>query len=277
MSQRSPKTWFVTGCTSGFGRALAEHVLARGDRIAATALSAETIADFAPRFGTAVLPLEVDVTRPRQVREALDQAFARFGHLDVLVNNAGFGVQAAIEDASDALVRQMFEVNTFGTLDVIRAALPRLRAQGHGHIINFSSVGGRISGPLVALYCASKFAVEGLSVGLAAEVAPFGLKVTVVEPGAYATGFSAAVVRPEPSTPYRTASEEMKAALSNLPMNDPAHAARVIAQIAYSDHPPLQMILGEDAYGLIEDFAVRQRREMQEWRSLSIAASRDTD
>ncbi|MBL8552555.1 MAG: SDR family NAD(P)-dependent oxidoreductase [Hyphomonadaceae bacterium] len=268
------KTWLITGCTSGFGRALAERALARGDRVAVTALDETTVADFSARYPERALILKLDVTKPDEVRAGLDRAFAAFGRLDVLVNNAGFAIQTSIEDADDALVRRMFEVNTFGAIDVTRAALPRMRAQGAGHIVNFSSVGGRTSGPLVSLYCASKFAVEGFSLGLAAEVAPFGLKVTVIEPGAYATNFGASVIRPAPSEAYRPAAEAMKAMLGTLKEHDPAWAARVIAEVVDAPNPPLQMIIGEDAYVIIEDFNARQRREMEEWRALSCAASR---
>jgi NAD(P)-dependent dehydrogenase (short-subunit alcohol dehydrogenase family) len=271
--KRKSKTWFITGCTSGFGRALSEHCLGLGDRVAVTALAVEDVADISKRYGKLALPLKLDVTKPAEVRAALEHAFETFGHLDVLVNNAGYAIQASVEDGNDRLIRQMFEVNMFGLLDVVRAALPRLRQQGHGHIINFSSVGGRVSGPLVALYCATKFAVEGLSLGLAAEVAPFGLKVTVIEPGAFATNFAAAAIRPEASEPYRARSEQMKGLLATLPLNDPAVAARVIAQVADSETPPLQMIVGEDAYVQVLEFEKQQRLEMEAWRALSVSAS----
>lgn len=271
---RKPKTWFITGCTSGFGRALAEHCLARGDRVAVTALAIKDVEDIGTRFGASALLLQLDVTKPAQVRAALDRAFDSFGQVDVLVNNAGYAIETPVEDADDQLVRRMFDVNTFGTIDVIRAALPKLRRQRHGHIINFSSVGGRVSGPMMALYCASKFAIEGLSLGLAAEVASFGIKITVIEPGAFATNFGTSVIRPTPSEAYRPQAEQMKAIVANLAGNDPAQAARVIAEVADSEAPPLQMIVGEDAYVMVADFVERQRREMEAWHALSASASK---
>ena len=270
---RNAKTWFITGCTSGFGRALAEHCLARGDRVAVTALEVKDVEDVGRKFGASALLLQLDVTKPTEVRSALDQAFNRFGEIDVLVNNAGYAIETSVEDSDDRMVRRMFEVNTFGMIDVIRAALPKLRCQGHGHIMNFSSVGGRVSGPMLGLYCASKFAVEGLSMGLAAEVAPFGLKVTIVEPGSFATNFGKSAIRPAPSEAYRIHAEQMKAMLVNLHENDPAQAARVIAEVADSEAPPLQMIVGEDAYVMISDLMDRQRQEMKSWHDLSASAS----
>ena len=270
---RKSKTWFITGCTSGFGRALAEHCLSRGDRVAVTALAIRDVADIGTKFADSALLLQLDVTKPAEVRSAIAQAFEYFGEVDVLVNNAGYAIQTSVEDADDQMIRRMFEVNLFGMLDVIRAALPRLRQQGHGHIMNFSSVGGRVSGPLVALYCSSKFAVEGMSLGLAAELAPFGLKVTTIEPGSFATNFGTATIRPEPSEAYRSHAEQMKAHLAVLPTNDPARLANVIAQVADSDNPPLQMIVGEDAYVMISEFAASQRKEMETWHALSASAS----
>jgi len=269
------KTWLITGCATGFGRALAEAALARGDRVAATDRSADAVADLAQRYPETSLALGLDVTRPDQVRAALDAAFARFGRLDVLVNNAGYGVQSAVEETDEATMRAMFEVNLFGMVDIIRAALPRLRAQGSGHIVNFASVGGRVSGPLVALYSASKFAVEGLSEGLAAEVAPFGIRVTAVEPGAFATRFGATAVPPrDPVAAYAPIHESMRALLADLPQGDPADLAAAILELVDMPEPPLRFVGGADAYAMIAQALARQQAEMEAWRDLSNRANR---
>jgi len=269
------RIWFITGCATGFGRALAEAALARGDAVAATDRSGDAVADLGARHPGRALALGLDVTRPEQVRAALDAAYERFGRIDILVNNAGYGVQAAVEEADESAVRAMFEVNFFGMVDIIRAALPRLRAQGHGHIVNFASVGGRVAGPLVALYSASKFAVEGLCEGLAAEVAPFGIKVTAVEPGAFATRFGATAVPPAvPVEAYRPLHDGMRAMLADLPQGDPADLAAAILEMVDAPEPPLRFVGGADAYAMIADALERQRGEMEAWRDLSSRANR---
>ena len=270
----SGKVWFVTGCATGFGRALAEAALARGDKVAVTDRSFDAVAPLAAQYPNGALALGLDVTRPDQVRAALHAAFERFGRIDVLVNNAGFAVQATVEEADMDRVRAMFDVNLYGTIDVIRAALPRLRAQGSGHIINFASVGGRVSGPFMALYCASKFAVEGLSEGLAAEIAQFGIKVSVVEPGAFATKFGTSALMPEkPMAEYDTMREGMQAMIANLAQGKPSDLAAALLELADAPNPPRQFIGGADAYVMIERSLNAQLAEMEEWRDLSDRAN----
>lgn len=268
------KAWFITGCATGFGRALAEAALARGAQVAVTDRSREAVADLGERYPDTALALGLDVTKPDQVRGALDAAFDRFGRLDVLVNNAGYAVQAAVEEADMPAVRAMFEVNFFGMVDIIQAALPRLRAQGGGHIINFASVGGRVSGPLVALYCASKYAVEGLCEGLALEVAGFGIKVTAVEPGAFATRFGATAVPPKnPVAAYEPLHEQTRAMVSGLAQGNPADLAAAILELADAQNPPLRFVGGCDAYAMIEQSLKTQAAEMEAWRDLSNRAN----
>lgn len=268
------KTWFITGCATGFGRALAERALARGDNVAATDRDGAAVADLAEQYPDRALALGVDVTRPDQVRAGLDAAFGRFGRVDVLVNNAGFAVQAAVEESDPARVRAMFEVNFFGMLDVIQAALPRLRAQRSGHIMNFASVGGRVSGPLMALYCASKFAVEGMSDGLAAELAGFGIKVTTIEPGAFATRFGASAQMPENSMEeYEPLRESMRELLGNLPMGRPEDLADALLELADRTESPLKFPGGIDAWTMIDSTLEAQRAELAEWHDLSAKAN----
>jgi NAD(P)-dependent dehydrogenase (short-subunit alcohol dehydrogenase family) len=268
------KVWFVTGCATGFGRALAEAALARGDSVAVTDRGLDAVADLGAQYPDSALALQLDVTQPDQIRAALDAAFDRFGRIDVLVNNAGFAVQATVEEADMDRVRAMFDVNLYGTIDMIRAALPRLRAQGSGHIINFASVGGRVSGPFMALYCASKFAVEGLSEGLAAEVAQFGIKVSVVEPGAFATKFGASAQMPEnPMPEYAEMREGMQAMIAKLAQGKAADLAGALLELADAPNPPRQFIGGADAYVMIEASLKAQQAEMEQWRDLSSRAN----
>ncbi len=268
------KTWLITGCATGFGRALAETALARGDRVAVTDRDGAAVADFAERYPDTALALGVDVTKHDQIVSGIDAAFDHFGKVDVLVNNAGFAVQAAVEEADMARVRAMVDVNFFGTIDVIRTALPRLRAQGSGHIMNFASVGGRVSGPLMALYCASKFAVEGLSDGLAAEVGAFGIKVTTIEPGAFATRFGTSAIMPDnPMAEYEPLREGMQELIGNLPMGQPEDLAEAMLDLADAENPPLKFAGGIDAWKMISDNLDSQRKELEDWKAVSTKAN----
>jgi len=249
----SEKIWLVTGCATGFGRAIAEAALAQGHKVAVTDRNLAAVEDFALRYPETALPLGLDVTNSDQIAAAVDASFRHFERIDVLVNNAGYAVQQAVEEADMPSVRGMYEVNLFGMIGVIRAALPGLRAQGSGHIINFASVAGRVSAPFMALYASSKFAVEGLSEGLAGELAAFGIRVTVVEPGAFATRFgAAAMMSSNPHPAYAPLREGMSAHIKNLVMGDPADLAAAILKLAESPNPPLRFVGGADAYGMIE-------------------------
>ena len=180
----SEKIWFITGTSRGFGRVWAEAALQRGDKVAATARTLESIADLKEKHGANVLTLELDVTVPEQVTAAVTQAHAHFGRLDIVLNNAGYPLVATIEEASLEDVRARYETNVIGTISVIKAALPFLRAQGSGHIVGISSTLGHVTMPLIGYYCSSKWAFEAIHESLAMEVKPFGIKVTLVEPGA---------------------------------------------------------------------------------------------
>jgi NAD(P)-dependent dehydrogenase (short-subunit alcohol dehydrogenase family) len=267
------KNWLITGCSSGLGRALAELALAQGDRVAVTARKVEDVGDVVRRYGNAALPIAMDVTNAEQVRDGIRQTVAEFGRIDVLVNNAGYGVQGAIEDVTDEQIRRIFDTNVFGLLDVVRAALPQLRKQGAAHIINFSSIGGRAAVPLIGVYAATKFAVEGLSESLAGELAPLGIRVTIVEPGAFATRFGASVVQAPASPPYTQAAASMAEFLRSATPADPAGAARVILKIAQMTDPPLRIVLGERALAMAEAALQRSHDELHRWRGLSIEAS----
>ena len=183
------KTWFITGASRGLGRIWAEAALSRGDQVAATARTLADVADLSKRFGDSVLPLALDVTNAEQVKQVVAGAHAHFGKLDVIINNAGYSLVGTIEEATEADVRALYDANFFGTLRVIQAALPLLRQQGSGHILGVSSSLAIAAMPLIGFYCSTKWAVEGLHESLAIEVKSFGIKVTMLEPGAYATEF----------------------------------------------------------------------------------------
>jgi NAD(P)-dependent dehydrogenase (short-subunit alcohol dehydrogenase family) len=191
------KVWFITGTSKGFGRIWAEAALARGDQVAATARDVKTLQDLVDRYGDQVLALTLDVDDKAAVDTAIAETIARFGRIDVAINNAGYGQFGAIEEVSEAEARAQMETNFFGALWVTQGVLPQMRAQGSGHIIQVSSIGGVNAFPTIGLYHASKWALEGFSQALAAEVAAFGIKVTIVEPAGYATDWSA----PPPSAP----------------------------------------------------------------------------
>jgi len=267
------RVWFITGCSSGFGRSLAELALERGERVVATARYVASLSWFASTFGERACCVGLDVTRPDQVHAAIERARIAFGRIDVLVNNAGYGLQGAIEDVTDAQIRAVFETNFFGALAVTRAALPLLREQRCGHIVNVSSVGGRTSVPLVGIYSATKFALEGYSIALAAELAPQGIRVTLVEPGAFLTRFgTASLVSVRPSAPYAGMGDAMAAALASLKWGDPRQAAVTIMEACDAPEPPLHLVLGEQALGMVRQTLNEQLAELARWESLSVSA-----
>ena len=274
MAQAS-RVWFITGSSSGFGRALAELALSRGERVVATARNPESLENLVGAHRERICALALDVTQPKQVRAALEQAQRRFGRIDVLVNNAGYGLQGAVEDVADAQIRALFETNFFGALDVTRAAIPLLRAQHSGHIINVSSVGGRLSMPLVGLYSASKFALEGFSLALAQELRPLGIKVTLIEPGAFATRFGspASLVSVPTSAPYAPLGEAIAAALASFKWGEPRGVAEGIMQVCDAKEPPLQLVLSEQAMQMVRQTLNDQLAEIARWEAVSIKAS----
>lgn len=272
----SKKTWFVTGCSTGFGRAICELALAKGDNVVVTARKLSTITDLHEKYGDNALCLELDVTNNKQISEALSKAIASFGNIDILVNNAGYGLQASIEDASDEQIRNMFETNVFGLMNVTRTFLPILRAQETGHIINISSIGGRLSAPMVGLYSASKFAVEGFSIGLAAETAQFGIKVTCIAPGGFNTNFSTtSIVAPKASAPYKAMADGMQEYVKNAKFDNPKDAAIAIYEIAGIKEPPLQLVLGKHATNMAQMNLNKQLEELNQWRELSQSVTKE--
>ncbi len=238
------KTWFITGASRGFGRIWAEAALQRGDQVTATARNPADVADLREKFGVAVLPLALDVTINHQVQQAVQQAYSHFGRLDVLVNNAGVNLFGATEEATDEQIRNVFEANYLGMVRVIRAALPLLRKQGSGHILGVSSGLGITSLPFVGFYSATKWAAEAMHEALAQEVKAFGIKVTLVEPGAYATGFAQSGQMADRLPPYEELRKQFLTALAGTERGDPNATAAAILQLVDADNPPLRLGFG---------------------------------
>ncbi len=238
------KTWLITGASRGFGRIWAEAALERGDQVTATARKVEDVADLKERFGDAVLPLALDVTNAEQVKRVVPQAFAHFGRLDVLVNNAGTSFFGATEEASDEQIRDLFDVNYIGMIRVLRAALPLLRQQGSGHILGVSSGLGITSMPLIGYYCATKWAVEAMHEALAQEVKAFGLHVTLVEPGAYATEFGKDSGIADGMEAYAEFRKRFVSMLAGVERGDPDATAEAVLKLVDAENPPLRLGLG---------------------------------
>lgn len=266
--------WFVTGASSGLGRALAEAVLERGDRLVATARDTRAISDLAGENLERALALELDVTDHDQVQEVVEEAVAAFGRIDVVVNNAGYGLFGALEEFSEEDLRRQFETNVFGVLNVTRAALPHLRRQRSGHIVQMSSLSGVVPmGAGEGAYAATKFAVEGLSEPLAKEVAHLGVRVTIVEPGPFRTGFAgrSPVTKAVEIEDYAESvgeALEWFQRLDGTQPGDPTRAARAIIEAVMAEKPPLHLPLGEVAFGAIRQKLDERRRELEAWEPL---------
>ena len=238
------KVWFITGASRGFGRVWAEAALERGDKVAATARSLESISDLRERFGDSVLPLQMDVTDAARVPEAVQQAFEHFGRVDILVNNAGYSLMATTEEATDKQIADLFDANYTGVVRVIRAALPLMRQQGGGHILGVTSSLGVVPAPLIGVYAATKAAAESMHESLAKEVAQFGIKVTMIEPGAYATDFGKSATRANPLEVYDTFRKEFMAGLMKLERGNPKATSEALLKVVDAEEPPLRLILG---------------------------------
>ncbi len=266
------KVWLVTGSSRGLGRDLAKAVLASGDRLVATARDPKSLAGVVAAHADQVLAVALDVTRADDARSAVAAAVERFGRLDVLVNNAGYANTNSIEDVDEADFRAQFETNFFGVFHVTRAALPVLRAQKAGHVIQISSIGGRLGSPGLGSYQSAKWAVEGFTEVLAREVGPLGIKATIVEPGGMRTDWAGASMRnDEPSEPYRATVGALagNARQAGTSRGDPAKAAQAILRVASLADPPLRLLLGTDAVFLAEVVARRRAEEDARWKDLS--------
>ena len=268
------KTWLITGSSRGFGWELAKAVLEDGDTVVATARHPEQLDDLVRRYGDRVRTCALDVTDPEASRAAVKLAVDVFGRLDVVVNNAGYAMFAAIEDMPDDIFRAQVEANLFGVVNVTKAALPVLRRQRSGHFIQFSSIGGRVGGtPGLSAYQTAKFAVEGFSEVLYNEVKPLGIKVTIIEPGAFRTDWGGPTTRTLPVSPdYDQSVGAMirsRVATDGKQPGDPARAAELIIGIARLDEPPLRLLLGTGALESAEKAARARAEEAEEWAVVS--------
>ncbi|MGO4805168.1 oxidoreductase [Arthrobacter sp. 2MCAF15] len=268
-------TWLITGCSTGLGRALAQAVLGRGHNAVVTARDVTTLQDIATGFPDTALALPLDVTDRAQIDSAVQQARTRFGGVDVLVNNAGYGYRAAVEEADDADIRQLFDTNVFGAVDMIKAVLPDMRANRAGSILNISSIGARISPAGSGYYSATKAALEGLSGSLQKELKPLGIHVTVIEPGAFRTDFAGRSLTQSATAIADYAETAGKRRKENDTVHgtqpgDPAKAAEAILAIVESENPPSLVVLGKDAFDAFAAVAQAQRTELDQWRDLSL-------
>jgi NAD(P)-dependent dehydrogenase (short-subunit alcohol dehydrogenase family) len=265
------KTWFITGASRGFGALIMKAVLAT-DAVVATARDPSSIADH-PRL----LKLPLDVTNEGQARDAAARAIEKFGCIDVLVNNAGYGLLGAVEEASAIEVERVFATNVFGLLNVTRAVLPYMRSRRSGHIVNMSSIGGYASPPGWGVYCATKFAVEGISEALSIELAPLGIHATVVEPGYFRTDFLSAQSLSSTAgriDDYAGTVGEMRtfaAAVHHQQPGDPQRLAQAIVQLAAAHKPPTRLALGSDTVARIEEKHRDVERELDLWRAVSLS------
>lgn len=266
------KTWFITGASRGLGRIWAKAALKRGDRVTATARRLADVADLKTQFGDAVLPLALDVTDAEQVRQVVPRAYAHFGGLDVLVNNAGTSLFAATEEASDEQIRDLFDANYLGMVRVLRAALPLLRKQGRGHILGVSSDLGIAALPLIGFYCATKWAVEGMHEALAQEVKAFGIRVTLVEPCAYATDFGSAAVVADALEPYADFRRQFLQRMADLERGDPEATAEAVLKLVDAEDPPLRFGLGNSTLPRARAAYAERLAAWEAWEEVSNAA-----
>lgn len=268
------KVWFITGTSAGIGKELAETALEKGYRVAATARKPEVLQDLAEKYPDTVLTLKLDVTNKDDIAKAIEKTVEKFGRVDVVVNNAGYGLVGAIEEPSDEQIRAQFETNVFGVLNVVRASLPTLREQKSGHIINVSSGLGFFAFPSYGYYSATKFALQGLSEALAQETAHLGIKVTIAEPGGTKTAFMKGIAEPEnvlpESYPTTTNLFEMFGKLQEMPLSDPRRLAEILIDVSELENPPLHLPLGADSYDGIQKQLEKISKEIEEWRETSV-------
>lgn len=268
--------WFITGCSTGLGRALAERVLRHGHRCVATARDPAQLADMVSAHPNTSLALALDVTDNKQRQDAISRAEEAFGGIDVLVNNAGHGYSAAVEEGEEDDIRRMFETNFFALAAMTRLVLPRMRSRGKGHIVNISSVGGLVGNPVSGYYNATKFAVEGMSQALAKEVAPLGIHVSLIEPGPLRTDFQGrsmtSVARPIDAYAQTAGARRVQLrASSGKQAGDPERAADAIIKIVESADPPLHLVLGSNGVQRVREALRGVLRSVDEWEAVSLA------
>nr|AGU11764.1 short chain dehydrogenase [uncultured organism] len=272
------KIWFVTGASKGLGLTLVQQLLTAGYAVAATSRNVEELKHAVQPNTDQFLPLQMDLSDESSVRQAIETTISTLGGLDVVVNNAGYGQVGALEELSGQEARNNFDVNVFGLLNVIRYATPHLRQQGAGHVFNISSIGGFMGNfPGWGIYCATKFAVAGLTESYAAEVKPFGVNATVVYPGYFRTEFLSAGSMGTPQTPLdayqavRDSQAQHEEQINGNQPGDPQKAAELLIQVSESENPPVHLLLGEDAYQMAERKIATMQHDMQQWQEAATA------
>jgi NAD(P)-dependent dehydrogenase (short-subunit alcohol dehydrogenase family) len=271
----SPAAWLITGCSSGIGREIALAALAKGHNVAVTARKPETVASIAEEHPDQAVALALDVTNAGQVAHAVREAERAFGRIDVLVNNAGYGYMAAVEEGEDEEVRAMFDTNYFGVVDMVKATLPGMRRRGSGHIINISSMTGLVANPPNVYYSSTKFALEALTEGLAKEVAPFGIRVSAVEPGAIRTDWSTRSMK-ETRRPNEAYAETVGARKALIKLagdkfpGDPRRVADAVLMLSELDDPPLQLLLGHDVFKAYREKLSGLMESIAKWKSVTL-------
>ncbi|TWR26667.1 SDR family NAD(P)-dependent oxidoreductase [Mucilaginibacter achroorhodeus] len=272
------KIWFITGASRGLGRSLTEAVLASGDRVAATARDSKNLEHFVEQYGDSILPLQLDVNNKEEVHSAIASTIEKFGGIDVLVNNAGFGITGAVEAYSDEQVRSQLQTNLYAPIEITRAVLPHMRKKRSGHILQISSIGGRVGSGGVSVYQAAKFGLSGFSEGLAIEVADVGIKVTCIEPGGFRTDWAGDSMTYAPEIEgYDTVNKRSAQFKSGnfKPTGDPDKAAEVIINIVNETEPPLHLLLGSDAVGIAKHSEAAKLRELEKWEQVSMSTDAD--
>ena len=267
--------WLITGCSTGIGREIARAALEAGHQVVATARRAEAVHDFVADFGEAARAVALDVTDRAQIAAAVAEAEAAFGGIDVLVNNAGYGYLAAVEEGDDAEIRALFDTNYFGVVDMLKAVLPAMRARGNGRIVNISSMTGLVANPPNAYYSSTKFALEGLTEALSKEVGPMGIKVTAIEPGGFRTDWASRSMH-EAATPIDDYAADVgvrkdliKQFADHLP-GDPRKVAEAVLMVAGLDDPPLRLLLGHDVLKAMRDKLAQLSASIDEWEAVTL-------
>ncbi|HTI08923.1 MAG TPA: oxidoreductase [Puia sp.] len=273
------KVWFITGASRGLGRSLTEAVLATGDKVAATARRPEQLEELAARYPGQVYPVKMDVTDEQQVEGAVAKSIAHFGRIDVVVNNAGFGITGAAEAFTREQITSQIETNLYGPIWVVRAVLPQLRKQRSGHILQISSLGGRLGTPGLTIYQAAKFGLVGFSEGLAKEIAPLGIRLTIIEPGGFRTDWAGESMSFARKIDDYEQTVGVREKLFRDPefklMGDPVKAARVMIDVVNHPEPPLHLILGSEAANLLKKSEAVKQAEFEKWLPVSVSTDHD--
>lgn len=276
------KVWFITGCSTGFGRNLAQEVLQKGDKVAVTARNIDDVKDIVQQFPETAIAIKLDVTNPEQVKAAVQQAKDKFNQIDVLVNNAGIGYFGAIEESEEPEIRRMFEINFFGLAAVTNAVLPIMRSQRSGHVINISSIGGMVAFPGVGFYNATKFAVTGYSEALAKEVAELGIYVTVVAPSGFRTDWAGRsanntkIVIDDYKTTAHANQNTIRGYSGNQP-GDPVRAAKAIIKVVEAETPPVRLFLGAGALKGARKKIADLQKDIETWEETTVWADNPKD